>query len=290
MYFLYSDNGTPAVARFSAFIFQVGLLMLGLVPGAWAQAALPAYYSKGATGTSYQVTQPSSQVAGSGNVTAAANATNGDFATFATLKVDATASVNVPVGLLLKLTGTAPAGYRAGMVLANTASGLANVSALGTGKLRTYLNGFTLAQRQEEKVVQATVLQALLLGAGTRPTQLEFITSKPFDAVEIEFSGVVGINYTTNIYYAYGVRPGVQTSATGYLSRFATLTGSEYVAASASGLLCIATDVQNPSNVADYDLTNFALLNTTVAVACNPSLRTKLAGVPVGGAPSVLTT
>ena len=137
----------------------------------------------------YQVTQPSPQVAGSGNVAAAANATNGDFATFATLKVDATASVGVPVGLLLKLTGTAPAGYRAGMVLANTASGLANVSALGIVKLRTYLNGTTPAQRQGEKVVSATVLQALLLGAGTRPTQLEFIASKPFDAVEIEFSG-----------------------------------------------------------------------------------------------------
>ena len=186
-------------ARFAAFIFQVGLIVLGLVPGAWAQTVLPAYYSTGTTGTAYQVTQPSPQVAGSGNVAAGANATDSDFATFATLKVDATASVGVPVGLLLKLTGTASAGYRAGVVLANTATGLADVSALGTVMLRTYLNGTTPAQRQETKVVPATVLKALLLGAGTRPTQLEFITSKPFDAVEIEFDGVLGINYTTNI-------------------------------------------------------------------------------------------
>ncbi|GAB3731083.1 hypothetical protein GCM10027594_13080 [Hymenobacter agri] len=272
--------------RVAVVIFQVSLVLLGLVPGAWAQATLPAYYS---SGTTYKVTQPSPQVSGSGNVTAGGNASDNDFATFATLKVDATvtatASVNRPVGLLLKLTGTAPAGYRAGVVLANTGTGLANVSALGTVTLRTYLNGTEIANRQEEKVVQATVLQALLLGAGTRPTQLEFITSKPFDAVEIEFGSVLNIDYTTNIYYAYGVRPGIQTRASGYISRFANLTGSEYKAESASGVLCALTDVVNPANVADNDLTNYALLHSTLTVACNPTLRAKLAGLPAGGAP-----
>ena len=283
--FPYAIN--PAASRRSAsFGLRVGLFMLLLAPRAWGQAVLPAYYSMGAPGPAYQVTQPSPQVAGSGYVAAAASATGGNFTTFATLRVDATASAGVPVGLLLKLTGTAPAGYRAGVVLASTASGLANVSALSTVTLRTYLNGTGPAQRQEVKVVQATVLQALLLGAKTRPTQLEFSTSKPFDAVEVEFAGVVGIDYTTNIYYAYGVRPGIQTRASGYLSRYVAPTGTEYAVASASGLLCVASDVENPANVADYSLTNSALLRTTLSVACNPSLRTKLAGLPAGGAPS----
>ena len=282
--FTFSD-GNPVLARFAACVFPLALLIVGLVPGALAQAVLPAYYSTGATGTAFQVTQPSPQVAGSGNVAGGANATDGDFATFATLKVDATASVGVPVGLLLKLTATAPAGYRAGVVLARPAAGLANLTALGTVTLRTYLDGTTPDKQQETKVVQASVVQALLLGASTRPTQLEFSTSKPFDAVEVEFGGLVGINYTTNIYYAYGVRPGVQTRASGYLSRFAAPTSNEYAAASASGLLCLATDVENAANVADNDLTNFALLHTTASVACNPSLRAKLAGLPVGGAP-----
>lgn len=139
-------NGKLTPARFAAFVFQISLLIIGLVPGAWAQAVLPAYYSTGATGTTYQVTQPSPQVAGSGNVVAGANAADGDFTTFATLKVDATASVGVPVSLLLKLIAPAPGGYRAGVVLAN-AAGLAKVSALGTMMLRTYLNGTTPAQR-----------------------------------------------------------------------------------------------------------------------------------------------
>ena len=188
------------------------------MPRAWAQTALPAYYSTGAAGTAHQLTQPSPQVAASGNVTGGANATDGDFATFATLKVDATVGVAVPVALLLKLTGTAPVGHRAGVVLANTAAGLASVNLLGTVTLRTYLNGTAPAQRQEMTVVQATVRQPLLLGAGTRPTQLEFIASKPFDAVEAEFGGVVSINYTTSIYYATGCGPGCRRGPPG-LSR-----------------------------------------------------------------------
>ena len=288
MHFLTLPNGNAASRCFAAFLFQLSLFMLIARGAAHAQAPLPAYYSTGSS--AYQITQPSPQLANSGSVVAGANAADNDFTTYATLKVDATASVGVPVGLLLKLAGTtsvpAPAGYRAGVVLASTAGGLANVSALGTVTLRTYLNGTAPANRQETKVVQASVLQALLLGAGTRPTQLEFITTRPFDAVEVEFGGVVGINYSTNIYYGYAVRPGVQTQASGYISRYGTLTSNEYAAASAAGVLCVATDVENPAFVADNSLTNFALLRTTAAVLCNPSLRTKLAGLPNTGAPA----
>ena len=118
MHFFTRLTGKPASVRFAALVFQLGLLLTGLVSRAWAQTALPAYYSTGAAGTAHQLTQPSPQVAASCNVTGGANVTDGDFATFATLKVDATAGVAVPVALLLKLTGTAPAGHRAGVVLA----------------------------------------------------------------------------------------------------------------------------------------------------------------------------
>ena len=117
-------NGISTLVRLAAISLQISLLVLLLVPGARGQAVVPAYYSTGAPGVAYQVTQPSSQVIGSGNVVAGANATDNDFATFATLRTDATASVGVPVGLLMKLTGTAPAGYRAGVVLANPSCGL----------------------------------------------------------------------------------------------------------------------------------------------------------------------
>ena len=52
--------------------------------------------------------------------------------------------MGVPVALRLKLTHEAPAGYRAGMIVATAAAGLLpSVSALGTVTLRTYLSGAT---------------------------------------------------------------------------------------------------------------------------------------------------
>ncbi len=260
------------VARLWRFIL-IALLAGAAATSASAQTGPPAYYS---TVGGAQVTQPSLQATGSGNVSLSGNAADGDFATFATLKVDA--NVGAPVKLYLPLAGPAPAGYRAGVVLA-TASGLVNISALSTVTLRTYLTVDGAPQLQETRVIRAEVVRALL-GAGTLPTQLEFMSAKPFSAVEVEFAGVVGLSYTTNIYYAYGVRPGIQTRATGYLSRFGPVTGTEYEAASANGLLCLATDVLNPANVVNNDLTDFALLHSTLAVTCNPSIKAKLAGVP----------
>ena len=257
------------------------LLVVGAGVAA-AQAPLPAYYSTGSS--LFQVRQPSPQVAGSGNVTAGINAVDGDFSTFATLQTDATATLGKPVALRLQLTGESPAGYRAGVVLAN-ATGLLSLNALGTVTLRTYLTGAS-PELREEKVVRADLVRAALLAMAS-PTQLEFTTTKSFDAVEIVIDGLIGVNYTTNIYYAYGVRPGIQTRAAGYLSQFAAPTaGGEYSTASSSGAVCVNTDVDNPSRVADSDLTNFATFNSLLTVACQPSLRTKLAALPTGGVPT----
>ncbi|OGX81979.1 hypothetical protein BEN47_04995 [Hymenobacter lapidarius] len=242
---------------------------------------MPAYYSTGSN--LFQITQPSPQVTGSGNVTAGLNASDGDFSTFAVLRTDATATLGKPVGLRLQLTGEAPAGYRAGVLLAN-ASGLLSLNALGTVTLRTYLSGAT-PELREEKVVRADLVRASLL-ATDRPTQLEFSSSKSFDAVEIEIGGLVGVSYTTNIYYAYGVQPGVQTRAAGYLSQFAAPTSAEFNTRDYTGLACVLTDVDNPERVADFDLTNFATFRSVLTVDCQPSLRTKLAGVPASGVPA----
>ncbi|WBA43960.1 hypothetical protein [Hymenobacter canadensis] len=255
-----------------ALALLVDLLLLGLVPAAWAQ--LPAYCS---TSGVFQVTQ-----SGGGNVTNGSRAVDSDFSNFATLTT-AVLALNNPVGLRMQLTNEVPAGYRAGVVLAN-ASGLLNINALGTVTLRTYLSTAT-PQLREEKVVRADLVRAALL-AIDRPTQLEFSSSQSFDAVEIEIQSLVGLLYTTNIYYAYGVRPGVQTYATGYLSKFAAPTSAEYNTRDYTGLLCLFTDVDNPERVADFDPTNFATFRSVLTVGCQPSLRTKLANVPAGGVPA----
>ena len=130
------------------------------------------------------------------------------------------------------------------------------------------------------------MVRASLLQAMNRPTQLEFVSSKPFDFVEIE-GGLPLVPYATNIYYAYGVQLGVQTNAAGYLSQFAAPTGTETSTQNnTDAVVCVSTDVGNPERVADFDLTNFATFRSVLTVACQPSLRTKLARVPTNGVPT----
>ena len=272
---------SPATLSQFRLPWMAALLLLSVVSfGAAAQAVLPAYYSTGSN--VFQVTQPSPQVDGSGSVSAGVNATDGNFSTFATLKTDVNVTAGNPVALRLKLTAEAPAGYRAGMVLAN-ASGLLSLNAIGTVKLRTYLTGAS-PELREEQIVRADLVRAAIL-ATNKPTQLEFTATKSFDAVEIEIQGLVGVNYTTNIYYAYGVRPGMQTRASGYISRFGSPAATDYSTVG-RGLVGIFTDVDNPERVADSDLSNYATFRSLLTVAYQPTLRTKLAGMPAGGAPA----
>ena len=280
---MHSATLSPPLLHRQGHSWLVRALFIWLVLGAATASAQssPAYYSTGSN--VFQITQPSYENAGSGTVTAGLHASDGDFSTYATLRADANMTLGNPVGLRLQLMGVAPAGYRAGVLLAN-ASGLLSLTALGTVTLRTYLSGAT-PELREVKVVRADVVRASLL-ATARPTQLEFVSSKSFDAVEIEIGGLLGVSYTTNIYYAYGVRPGVQTRAAGYLSQFAAPTSAEFSTRDYTGLACVLTDVDDSERVADFDLTNFATFRSALTVACQPSLRTKLAGVPAGGAPA----
>ena len=186
--------------------------------------------------------------------------------------------MGVPMALRLGLAQEAPAGYRAGVALANAAT-ILSLNALGAVMLRTCLTGAT-PELREEKVVRLDIVRAGL-GAGSLPIQLEFVSSKSSDAVEIVIDGAVGINYITNIYCAYGVRPGIQTRATGSLPRFSAPTSNEYNTASSTGGVRVNTDVDNAANVADISLTNFITLRSPLTVACN-----KLAGLPTGDVPA----
>lgn len=175
--------------------WQVGALLLTLVAArlttAVGQAALPAYYSTNTN--TFISSQPVAQAAVNGSITNGLNAAVGNLTNYATLKTDATLSVDNSVALRLKLTDVAPAGYRAGRVVANASVPL-SLSALGMVTLRTYLTG-AVPELREEQVVSADVIRASL-GANGLPTQLEFLSSKSFDAVEIVVGGALNVNYT----------------------------------------------------------------------------------------------
>ena len=246
------------------------------------QAADRAYYS---TGDSISV--PS----GGSRVELATKAQAGALSLAASVRAPGLLSLGVlgPVATVrLPLSGVAPAGYRAGVLVTTNNSALLSTRALETVTLRTYLHN-TLRETQP---VSAAVLKLALLAAAGQPQQLEFTTTMSFDRVEVSFDpGALALSLlgypTTNILYAYGIAPGVPKKAMGYLSQFGSAASGLYSTANSASLpvaVCAGSTVADPQNAVDNSLTNYAYFNTLAGVGCASTLQVKLAGtVPSQG-------
>ncbi|MGI4887067.1 MAG: hypothetical protein ACRYFR_19095 [Janthinobacterium lividum] len=228
--------------------------------GVAAQTTTRAYYSSGFGGaivpTSPVLTGGGSVVLGPGGAWVAASLTT---------------DISNPVTLRLPVVGgPAPAGYRARMLLANAAG--TGGSALGATVLRTYRNGVL----QESRVVDAALLQANLLSSGTTPTPVDFVTTKEFDAVELEIANAANLNFKTNVYNAYGVIGASQVPLKGALSRFANPDATRYSSTAyrlnGNTLVqaCVNSSVGNPVRAVDTDLTNYATFGSFATVDCPP--------------------
>lgn len=222
-----------------------------------------------------------------GSVSNPEYATDASFTTAATLNVPASLLVTKSLKLRMDMDGLVPAGHRAGVVVSRGAGvlnllGLDLVSAI---RIRTYLssNGGP-SQLQETKIVDAN-LAGVLLGSSTGPMPLEFTAGKAFDQIEIEASSLVSLGYELNVFYAYGLGTNTVTTAKGYVSRFATPgTGNYSTAAVDNGLtVCVNSNVSNPLNAVDADLTNFATMGALVDLSCPTSLQTQLEGTAPAG-------
>lgn len=266
---MYYSNSTPA-HTFQRLVC-VFTLLLAVVAGSAAVAQTAparAYYSTGSTGALYPA---SPQLTGGGSIALSP----GGLGVAAAITTD----IYNPVTLRLPLAGgPAPAGYRAGMLLANAVG--TGGSALGATTLRTYLNGVL----QESHVVDAALLQANLLSAGTEPTPVDFVTTKAFDAVEVTVANAANLNFKTNVYNAYGVVGASQVPLRGALSRFGAPDATDYssTAYTANGnalvQACVNSNVGNPANAADMDLTNYATFGSFATASCPPTLHVKLEG------------
>jgi hypothetical protein len=249
------------------------LLLLGVLAASNAWAVERAYYSGSGSITS----STSSSVALATDIEANSLA----------LSATVTSSSTGPVKLRLKLNGTAPAGYRAGMLVSN-ADGNTLLSTASTVTLRTYLDNV----QQEERLVDASLVQTALLSRDGQPTQFEFNSTKDFNQVEIEFGkiGTTFINQRTQIRYAYGIGQELPKPTTGFLSQFGTTTPSQYSTngTDRSGGVCVNSNVSNPEQAVDKDLTNYATFSSLASLSLDPSngclgtLRVSLAGVVPG--------
>lgn len=222
-----------------------------------------------------------------GSVSSPELATDASFTTAATMNVPASLLVTKSLKLRMDMDGLVPAGHRAGVVVSRGAGvlNLLGVDLASAIRIRTYLssNGGP-SQLQETKIIDAN-LAGVLLGSNTGPMPLEFTAGKAFDQMEIEASSLVSLGYELNVFYAYGLGSNTITTAKGYVSRFATPgTGNYSTAAADNGLtLCVNSNVSNPLNAVDTDLTNFATMGALVDLSCPTSLQTQLEGTAPAG-------
>ena len=258
------------------FISLLSLLALS------AGAADRAYYS---TGDSVSVRNGASRI----DVAAKAQAAGLSL----TASIRPPSLLNIGLGIFgpaatvrLPLSGEAPAGYRAGVLVSTNNTGLLTTGALETVTLRTYLRNAP----RETQLVDAAVLKLALLAAAGQPRQLEFTTSMSFDRVEVTFDpGTLSLNLlgypTTNVLYAYGIAPGVPKQVKGFLSQFGSGTGALYNTANSTNLpvaVCANSTVMDPQNAVDNSLANYAYFNALAGVGCTSTLQVKLAGTVPG--------
>ncbi|WP_426493417.1 hypothetical protein [Hymenobacter sp. 102] len=276
---------------FSASRRLFSAVALALLTGAQAlgQGSSPAIYSNSGISGATAIRDCNTLL---GITTCFGSVDNPGFATDASFSTAAT--MNVPSALLTKrlklrmdMDGLVPVGHRAGVVVSR-GGGVLNLVGLDLASLitiRTYLsNGAGSSQLQETKVIDAS-LAGLLLGSDTGPIPLEFTAGKQFDQIEIEAASLVSLGYELNVFYAYGLGTNTITTAKGYVSRFSSPGAGNYsTAAVDNGItVCVNSNVSQPLNAVDSDLTNYATMGALVDLSCPTSLQTQLEGTAPAG-------
>ncbi|GAB2963385.1 hypothetical protein GCM10027048_35430 [Hymenobacter coalescens] len=156
--------------------------------------------------------------------------------------------------LQVRLEGEAPAGYQAGFVIGN--GGLLDASVLNSLKIKTYKDGVL-----QEVGSAANLLQLTLLADGRY--QVSFKTSAPFDRIELEKTGLLGLLDDLNVYYGFGIEPRAFEDQTPVLSDFAPAqtSGTYAVGGTCTSSACVSNPAQAADNVlTDYAQMNFSLL------------------------------
>ncbi|GAB3577226.1 T9SS type A sorting domain-containing protein [Hymenobacter daeguensis] len=259
---------------------RIGLAAVLLLLAFTAHAAVPttSYSTSNSYGASSTCGNPILCLAAGQGVLNADRAANSPLTDYATLYKGL--SLGSTLSLKLGLAATGQIGDRAGIVVAPGAN-LLGISALGTYTLVTYKDNV----EQQRVPVSAAVLQSLkLLSPNSRPMQLEFVAATQFNAVELVITGAATLGYTLNVYYAYSVSALQQQPVRGLVSKF---TGSNLAAYYSTAItpidplisVCANSNVTNPENAVDTDLTNYARFGTFLSVNCPTALSVKLEGL-----------
>lgn len=190
-------------------------------------------------------------------------------------------AVNCPVFLNVKLTSTVgPRNYRAGFVVGS--SGLTDLDVLTGTTILTYLETAT-GTRLQESASAAELVQVHVLANGL--SQISFLTSKPFNRVELRRNSVLAALSSLNVYYGFGIsqsafrdlNPVRSSFPTATVANIRTLVGNTVCLDVSTGVNSCAS-VSNPLRTVDSDTTNFASLSPTLATVGRTRVRMNLNG------------
>lgn len=279
------------------FIRTLGISGLLLLLTSWSAQVLatsaPIYSFSGSSGASVKQTctsvtvivlgLPVVQTTCFGSVSSPAKATDSDFSTPATMNIPLS-TLGEKVALRMDMQREVPANYRAGVLVQRNGAllNLLNLNLVNQLRIRTYLKG-------SDDVVESRVVDAALVGElldGSGPIRLEFIASKPFDQIEIEATSFASVAYGLDVYYAYGIDANQVTTAKGYVSRFTSNLADNYstkIQPVDILKVCGNSNISNPGNAVDADLTNYASFGTFLGINCPTTLQTQLEGKAPAG-------
>lgn len=177
-----------------------------------------------------------------------------------------------------------PAGYRAGYVI-SLPDALLDAQVLGLFELRTHLGGVL----QETATSNNGALSAGAFGGEGNKQRLTFITTLPFDEIELVIGNTLGLLNSIRIYYAFEEPAScpsgeAATSCLDYLTANGDLCGMiSYERTNILGFSCSACELDNIGNLVDADIDNFASINLTAGAAATATLSIKTATeIPAG--------
>ena len=217
-------------------------------------------------------------------VTNEGNLIDGNLANFAT------SNFGVVIGLgttsfenSLRVTDsntTYDAGTFAGFKMGSSGN-LLSLELLGGVTIKTYNNGI-----EQESFTGASLLNLSLL-AGSGSDVIGFNTTKQFDAIEAVFSNTVALLSSTNIYHAvirqYTAGPALACNTATKMSLPAYPVIINPVNTGVSGI-SVGSGVSNVENAISSSDTDYATINSTIAVGATASIAIKdqLTDYPAG--------
>ncbi|PHN05644.1 hypothetical protein CRP01_14260 [Flavilitoribacter nigricans DSM 23189 = NBRC 102662] len=179
-----------------------------------------------------------------------------------------------------------PGGTRAGYVI-SLPDGLLDATVLGAFQLRTLLDG----SLQETATTGNGLLSAGVLGGPGNKQRISFVTSQPFDELELVVGNVAGLLTTVRIYYAFEEPtfcPDSGGGAGGACLEYLTASSDacsmiSYDRTDITALACALCEVDNISNVVDGNLNNFTTIRLTAGVIGSASISIKNVATIAGG-------